>query len=78
MTPRTSNVALGCHCTMAMFRLSLSFQIVQDGVVASVTMRYATRDCGPSTVQLRTVELKLNPKFKCELRGLALDSLWQL
>ena len=57
VTPRISSVAWGCHWTIAMLRLSLSFQIVHDGVVASVTTRYATRFCGPTTWQLSTVEL---------------------
>ena len=42
---------------MATLRLSLSFRMVQEGAVGSVTMRYATRFCGPNTEQLRTVVL---------------------
>lgn len=42
---------------MAMLRFSLSFHIVHDGVVASVTIRYATRFWGPTIWQFRTVEL---------------------
>lgn len=41
-----------------MTRPSLSFQSVHEGVVASVTTQYATRDCGETTEQLSTVDLK--------------------
>lgn len=53
---------------MATLRLSLSFQMVHEGAVASVTMRYATRFCGPSTEQFKMVELN-DVKAKVTLSG---------